>query len=74
MADDRPEAAARCARAQGADLAQERPLHVGHLTGTVTGLARHRLHARPTRFDVVAVEIRGTSVAIEHVVDAFDAG
>jgi putative endonuclease len=37
-------------------------------------LARHRLHAHPMRFDVVAVEIRGTSVAIEHVVDAFDAG
>lgn len=37
-------------------------------------LARHRLHAHPTRFDVVAVEIRGTCVAIEHVIDAFRAG
>ena len=36
-------------------------------------LARHRLHAHPIRFDVVAVEMRGAVVAIEHVVDAFRA-
>ena len=36
-------------------------------------LARHRLHAHPVRFDVVAVERRGGAVTIEHVVDAFDA-
>jgi putative endonuclease len=34
-------------------------------------VARHRLHAHPIRFDVVAVEIRGATVAIEHVADAF---
>jgi putative endonuclease len=36
-------------------------------------LARHRLHAHPTRFDVVAIEVRGATVAIEHVTDAFQA-
>lgn len=36
-------------------------------------LARHRLHAHPVRFDVVAVEVRGWTVAVAHVVDAFRA-
>lgn len=34
-------------------------------------LARHRLHAHPVRFDVVAVEVRGFTVSVAHVVDAF---
>ncbi len=34
-------------------------------------LARHRLHAHPVRFDVVAVEMRGWTVTLLHVVDAF---
>jgi putative endonuclease len=34
-------------------------------------LSRHHLHAHPVRFDVVGVEIRGATVAIEHVADAF---
>ncbi len=37
-------------------------------------LARHRLHAHPVRFDVVAVEVRGWTVSVVHVVDAFRAG
>ncbi|MBI3767891.1 MAG: YraN family protein [Deltaproteobacteria bacterium] len=36
-------------------------------------LARHRLHAHPVRFDVVAVEVRGWTVTVAHVVDAFGA-
>ena len=37
-------------------------------------LARHpHLHARPIRFDVVAIEVRGDDVAITHVRDAFTA-
>ena len=47
VGDDRAVAAAGRARPQGADLAQERPLHVGHLARAVAGLARHRL--RPGR-------------------------
>jgi putative endonuclease len=37
-------------------------------------LARHRLYAHPVRFDVVAVEVRGWTVNVAHVVDAFRAG
>jgi putative endonuclease len=36
-------------------------------------LARHRLHAHPVRFDVVAVEVRGWTVTLVHVADAFRA-
>jgi putative endonuclease len=36
-------------------------------------LARHRLHAHPVRFDVVAIEVRGWTVTVVHVVDAFRA-
>ena len=36
-------------------------------------VARHRLHAHPLRFDVVAVEVRGWTVEVTHVVDAFRA-
>jgi putative endonuclease len=36
-------------------------------------LSRHRLHAHPVRFDVVGVEVRGFTVTLEHVVDAFRA-
>ena len=36
-------------------------------------LARHRLHAHPVRFDVVAVELRLPLVTIEHIADAFRA-
>jgi putative endonuclease len=36
-------------------------------------LARHHLHTHPVRFDVVAVERRGSTVAIEHLVAAFGA-
>lgn len=36
-------------------------------------LARHHLHAHPVRFDVVAVEIRGSTVTVAHVIDAFGA-
>ena len=36
-------------------------------------LARRHLHAHPVRFDVVAVEIRGFTVTLAHVVDAFRA-
>ena len=34
-------------------------------------LARLHLHAHPVRFDVVAVEVRGWTVDLAHVVDAF---
>jgi putative endonuclease len=34
-------------------------------------LARGRLHAHPVRFDVVALEVRGWTVSLAHVVDAF---
>ena len=34
-------------------------------------LARHRLHAHPVRFDVIAIEVRGWTVTVAHVVDAF---
>lgn len=38
-------------------------------------LARHpALHARPMRFDVVAIDRHGDEMAIEHVPDAFSAG
>jgi putative endonuclease len=36
-------------------------------------VARHHLHAHPMRFDVVGVELRLPTVAIEHVPDAFRA-
>jgi putative endonuclease len=37
-------------------------------------LARHpHLHARPMRFDVVAIDVRGDDVEIVHVRDAFSA-
>ncbi len=36
-------------------------------------LARHHLHAHPVRFDVVAIEVRGWTVAVVHLVDAFRA-
>ncbi len=36
-------------------------------------LARHHLHTHPVRFDVVAVEVRGWTVALAHLVDAFRA-
>ncbi len=36
-------------------------------------LARHRLHAHPVRFDVVGVEVRGWTVSVVHLVDAFRA-
>jgi Holliday junction resolvase-like predicted endonuclease len=32
------------------------------------------LHARPIRFDVVAIDLRGSEVSIEHVPDAFGGG
>ena len=44
--DHRAEAAAGRARPQGADLAEERALHMGHLALPVAGLARHRVRAR----------------------------
>ena len=34
-------------------------------------VSRHRLHAHAIRFDVVAIEIAGSAVRIEHVPDAF---
>ena len=36
-------------------------------------LAHHHLHAHPVRFDVVAIEVRGWTVALSHLVDAFRA-
>ena len=45
LGDDRAEAAAGRARPQRADLAEERPLHVGHLAGAAAGLAGDRLAA-----------------------------
>src|SRR4051794_28700725 len=36
-------------------------------------VARHGLHDRPMRFDVVAIELRDLTVTLQHVVDAFDA-
>ena len=48
VGDDRAEAAAGRARAQGADLAEERALHVGDLAGAAAGLAR-RSRALPGR-------------------------
>jgi putative endonuclease len=37
-------------------------------------LARHpHLHARPIRFDVVAIDLHGDDIAITHVRDAFTA-
>ncbi len=36
--------------------------------------ARPDLHARPIRFDVVAIDVRGDRRAIVHVPDAFGAG
>ena len=35
---------------------------------------RPALRARPIRFDVVAIDVRGDALAIEHVRDAFDGG
>src|SRR4051812_3599760 len=46
IGDQGAEAATRRARTQGADLAEEGPLHLGHLTGATAGLARHRMGAR----------------------------
>jgi putative endonuclease len=43
--------------------------HVVRVAGVY--LARHRLHAHPARFDVIAVEVRGFTVTLAHVVDAF---
>ena len=34
-------------------------------------VARHRLEAHAIRFDVVAIELRGLTVDLQHVVDAF---
>jgi len=34
-------------------------------------VARHHLHAHPIRFDVVAIDIEGPTLRIEHVPDAF---
>ena len=45
VGDDLAEPAARGARAQGADLAEERSLHLGDLAGTAAGLADDRLGA-----------------------------
>ena len=45
VGDDRAEAAAGGAGPQGADLAEERPLHVGDLARAVAGLAGDRLRA-----------------------------
>src|SRR4051794_32010199 len=36
-------------------------------------VARHGLHDRAMRFDVVAVELRDLTVSLQHVVDAFEA-
>ena len=52
VGDDRAEAAAGRTRPQRADLTEERPLHVGHLAGAATRLARDRVRARGRTFAV----------------------
>jgi Holliday junction resolvase-like predicted endonuclease len=37
-------------------------------------LARHRLHDRPCRFDVVAVDVSKAPPQVELYIHAFDAG
>jgi Holliday junction resolvase-like predicted endonuclease len=37
-------------------------------------LCRHRLHDRPCRFDVIAIDVSASPPAVEVYTNAFDAG
>ena len=65
----------RRSRRQGGALESVTPLKQRQVVRVAEWfLTRHpELQARPIRFDVVAIDVRGDEAAIEHVADAFGA-